>query len=181
MKTKKGSEWIEQGYAVMAMNGSSGLHVEAMARAIGKNKSSFYYYFGTMEVFEATLLEHHIERVNELATAIKTCQNIRPDLFHVFLTYQIDLFFHKQLRVQRDKVAYRKCFEQAFAQIELALLPPWAAFLGLEKQQFFASAFLQLIAENFLLQITPQTLDFAWLDQYLQYIYSFWQQMQAKK
>lgn len=181
MKTKKAVEWITQGYKVMAMKGSSGLNVEAIARAIQKNKSSFYYYFGTMEVFEATLLEYHIERVHELAAAIKKCQSIRPDLFHVFINYQTDLFFHKQLRVHREKESYRLCFEQAFAQIEAAMLPQWAAFLGLENQQFFANAFLQLVAENFLLQITPPTFDYAWLDDYLRYIHSFWRQMQHKE
>jgi AcrR family transcriptional regulator len=174
-------EWIEKGYEMMAMEGSGSLRVEVLSRVIGKNKSSFYYHFGGMEAFEQALLAYHMECVDQMAEKIQQCQNIRPDLFHLFLAHQTDLFFHKQLRIHRDNAIYQACFTDAFSKIETAMLPQWGSFFGLSEQHFFARVFLGLIAENFLLQITPQTLSYDWLNQYLKYIHSFWLQLNPQK
>ena len=109
-----------------------------------------------LEVFESGLLDFHIQQVEIFSEAIKACETIQPDVLNLFLEYKTDLFFHKQLRINRDKAEFKKCFEKAFSKVEEALLDKWTDYLGLGDQQLFATAFLRLIAENFLLQMSER-------------------------
>jgi AcrR family transcriptional regulator len=154
MSSPRALLWIEEGYQMVARNGIKGINIEAIARSIQKNKSSFYHYFGDLEIFEAALLDFHVQQAENLAEQIYACDRIRPDVLKVFLDNKIDLFFHKQLRINREYPQYKSCFEQAFSKMEEAFVDKWADFLGLQHQPLFAASFLHLIAENFLLKIT---------------------------
>jgi len=48
--------WIENGYKAFAYEGPTSFKVERLAKATNKNKSSFYHFFGDMEVFTNKLL-----------------------------------------------------------------------------------------------------------------------------
>ena len=56
--------WIEIGYKTFAKLGPDGLKIEALARAVGKSKSSFYHLFATLEIFQRALLIHHLELID---------------------------------------------------------------------------------------------------------------------
>lgn len=162
---------------MVAEEGFNRIQIEAIARNIQKNKSSFYHYFGDLEVFEEALLDHHLSAVKALAIKVQTCENVRPDMVNLFMEYKIDFLFHKQLRINRENPRYRACFEKVYTQFESAFLYQWSDFLGLEEHPRFAQTFLRLISENFLLQITPQTYSYDWLDIYLQELSAMVQHM----
>jgi len=167
MKGQKKLEWIKEGYRMVSEQGFASLSIESIARAIGKNKSSFYHYFGDAELFETELLEHHLKCADEFTHQAGQCNNIRPDLVNLFVAHQTDLFFHKQLRIHRGNPEFKKCFEKVFDLYEHAIMDQWAEFLGLAEKRIFARTFLHLMADNFLLQITPTSYNYEWLDNYL--------------
>lgn len=162
---------------MIAENGFNRISIESIARSMSKSKSSFYHYFGDLELFIEDLLDHHEERSVLFAREISTCEHIRPDMVNIFVDYKTDLFFHKQLRINRANPTYKQCFEKVFHKYEVAILDNWAIFLGLEKQKAFAQAFLHLIAENFLLKITLDSYSHEWLDNYLEEIAVMLRQM----
>ena len=157
--------------------GFKSLNIESLARSLDKNKSSFYHYFGDLEIFESELLDHHLELARGFAEEVAACENIRTDMINVFVEHKADLFFHKRLRINRSNPAYKKCFEKVFDLYENAILDQWSEFLGLQNQRMFARTFLRLITENFLLQITQDSFTHEWLDNYLREVAGVLQQM----
>ena len=180
MSSKKYLQWIEEGYSLASNNGIKSLNIELTARRLNKNKSSFYHYFGDIEVFLEELLKLHINKVEQLAKLAKNCKSVNPELLNLFIEYKDDLFFHKQLRINRDEPEFKRCFEEAFKKVDNAIIDQWSDFLGLQDQPLFAQAFLYLIADNFLLQITPQTFNYEWLNKYLKGISTLLIQMNTK-
>lgn len=180
MKGKNKIEWIEKGYQMIADDGFTHVNVEALARTLNKNKSSFYYYFGDWSGFEDALLEYHLQLSVEFAASANNCQSIIPDMINLFLEHKTDIFFHKQLRINRDKPHFKACFEKVYTMFENAILEEWVLFLNLESHSFLASKFLTLISENFLLQITHQNYTFDWLKNYLIETANLMQNMNSK-
>ena len=167
MKGKNKQAWIETGYQMVAENGFAGVNIESLSRALNKNKSSFYHYFGEWELFEEQLLEHHLNLAKQFASEASHCQNIIPDMVHLFVAHKTDIFFHKQLRINRDIPRYKKCFERVYHMFETAILNKWISFLNLDHHSFLAAKFLDLLSENFLLQITFEKYTYDWLNNYL--------------
>jgi AcrR family transcriptional regulator len=180
MNSQKYLQWIEEGYNIISQDGINCINIESIARRINKNKSSFYHYFGDVDFFEAELLKFHIHKAGQFAELAKKCKSIKPDLLNLFIEHKTDLLFHKQLRINRDNPVYKKCFEIAFKKLDQAMIDNWADFLGLKNQKIFARTFLHLIAENFLLQITEQTFDYEWLNNYLDDVNAIFKQMSTK-
>ena len=170
MKSEKELQWLEVGYQMVALNGFNSLNIESIARKLNKNKSSFYHYFGDLELFEAELLEMHTQKAIPFAEELKACEKIKPDAMNVFVEHKMDLLFHKQLRINRENPTHKMCFEKAYNSTEAVFIEKWSDFLGLNEQQFFAQTFLQLVSENFLLQITENTINLSWLNNYLEEI-----------
>ena len=167
MKGKSKQEWINKGYEMISEHGFSKVNVEAIARVMNKSKSSFYHYFGDWEGFEDDLLEYHLTLAKAFAIDVSKCENIIPDMLNLFLAHKTDIFFHKQLRINREKPHYKRCFESVYSLFENAILKEWIAFLKLEDQSFLATKILTLISENFLLQITHENYNYHWLKNYL--------------
>ena len=84
------------------------------------------------------------------------------------------------MRINRDKPEFKRCFEEAFKKVDNAIIDQWIDFLSLQDQPLFAQAFLYLIADNFLLQITIQTFNYEWLNNYLKGISALLIQMSTK-
>ena len=160
--------WIELGYRIFAEEGPNGLKVERMAKLVQKNKSSFYHHFADIETFTELLLEYHLTRANILADRERVCKNVVPELVLVLLEFKEDLFFNRQLRFHRDNPGFQACFEKANQGVGAAILGIWATELGLEQKSHLALLILQLSMENFFLQITPETISYNWLVEYIQ-------------
>ena len=62
MKSQKKQEWVTEGYQMVANNGFNSLSIKSIAFTIKKSKSSFYHYFGDKAIFEAELLNYHLDR-----------------------------------------------------------------------------------------------------------------------
>jgi len=162
---------------MVSKDGFNSLNIEHIARSLKKNKSSFYHYFGDMETFQTELFNHHHRQAEVFSNRIVECELIRPDLINLFIDFKYDLFFHRQLRINRDKLIFKNCFEKAYNIIETSLIHKWIDFLELHENKMFATSFLNIIIENFFLRITEESFNSQWLNQYLDEIIAVLTQM----
>lgn len=164
--------WVLAGYEIFSKEGPQGLKVEVISRKVNKSKSSFYHHFADIEVFTEILLQHHLERAKYIVKKESLCQNIVPELLLVLLDFKQDLFFSRQLRIHRNIPAFQECFERVNKEIGEAFLKIWAKELQLENQKQASLSVLEMVFDNFYLQITEETLNYEWLLGYINQIRS---------
>jgi len=143
------------------------LTVEGLAREVGKSKSSFYHHFSTTSIFEEALLAHHVSQAKLIAEKEAHCKAVDPDLFDVLVAHKVDLMFNRQLRMHRSTPAYCECCKTAGAHTSEAIIGIWSEALGLSHNAHLANLVLALSLENFYIQITEETLNHAWLREYV--------------
>ena len=179
MKEDKQHAWIEKGYELVAQHGFNHLAVEVIARAMQKSKSSFYHYFGEMEVFKEALLAYHLQRAQLFTQDVSACTNVQPELIQVLLAYQIDVFFHKQLHIHRAESIYKNCIDRVFELNETSLTHKWIEYFDLHHKRLFARTFHRFITEHFCLLITQESYTATWITQYLQELTTMLLQLKA--
>lgn len=160
--------WIEVGYEIFSQEGPQGLKVEVLARRVGKSKSSFYHHFADVEGFTEQLLTYHLNRSAIIAEQERQCPQVIPDLLLLLIEVKEDLLFSRQLRIHRNIPAFKACFETASQEVGEAIGGIWAEALGLTDNSYLALIVLNLSLENFYLQLTPETLTYEWLLEYIQ-------------
>ena len=181
MKGQSKQVWINEGYRVVAETGFQNLNVEYIGRAIYKSKSSFYYYFGDKELFEAELLDYHLKRIDAFTQEIAKCEKVRPDFIRVLLEFKTDLFFHRQLRIHRGNPAYKKCLDTGFDKFATAVLDLWVTFFDLPHNRRFVRTFIFFLAENFLMQISLDKYTYNWIDNYILELQNMIKQLNTKE
>jgi AcrR family transcriptional regulator len=159
--------WLEEGYRFFANEGPSGLRIERMAKAVGKNKSSFYHLFADMEGYKEQLLAYHVQRSGAVANKEANATNER-ELIAVIIEHSIDLLFSRQLRVHRANPDFERCFNQVNELSIPAVLPVWQKIIGITENTALARTVLMLTLENFHLQITEENLNSTWLAAYFE-------------
>jgi len=128
MKSSKSkTKWLEAGYQLFGKMGTSSLNVERLSLIVGLNRSSFYHYFGEIEIFENHLFDMHIDRFKIVSDAIDACINFQPDLIKVMGTFKLELEFHRQLLINESVSRYRTCFDRAKALTEEKIFRLWTA------------------------------------------------------
>lgn len=157
--------WIEEGYHIFALEGPSGIKVERLAKAVGKNKSSFYHLFADTEAFIEQLLAHHLSQA-EIIAGKEANAGGEKELIAIILEHKIDLLFNRQLRIHRERKAFETCFTEVNQITFPALLPVWKKVIGLNENSYLAEMVLALSIENFFLQITDSSLNETWLASY---------------
>ena len=160
-----------------ATEGPMALRVEALARAVGKNKSSFYHHFGDLEGFTEQLLRYHDTRFAEAIDAEAAAINV-AELTQALLDHQEEILFSRQCMLHLDRPELRACLERNVERSIPRLLPLWAKLVGLPERTTLAEGVLRLSLENFFLQLTPDTLNDAWLSNYLSKLHTLVGQLQ---
>ncbi|MEM9822482.1 MAG: TetR/AcrR family transcriptional regulator [Bacteroidota bacterium] len=181
MKGQKKQEWIEKGYELVAKDGFNCLGVELMAKVVNKSKSSFYHYFGDLDGFKEELLKHHLTSSHYFAQRVAQCKNIHPETLEVLLEHQTDVFFHKQLRINRGDLGFEQYIEKVFEIYEMAIVDKWIAYFDLQKKTLFVRTFNRFITEHFCLLITQESYTYDWLANYVQQLAEMLQQMKAEE
>jgi AcrR family transcriptional regulator len=159
--------WIQAGYTLFAGRGPAGLKIDVLAKRAGVSKSSFYHHFADLEGFIESLLAQHMKRVRYIADLERACPAIVPDLLQILLTVEEDLLFNRQLRHHRAIPTFRNCIRVTNNEIADALLPQWSAAFGLADRPHVARVMLDLVIDNFYLQLTEQPLTYEWLLNYI--------------
>lgn len=161
--------WIEKGYKIFAYEGPIGLKIERLAKIVGKNKSSFYHLFADMEVFTSILIDYHLQQAKIVASKESACTR-EEELICVLTEHKLDLLFNRQLRIHRENIEFATCFTETTKILIPAILPFWKQIIGLHDHSYLAELVLQLTLENFFLQITDETLNQTWLNNYFENI-----------
>lgn len=158
--------WLRQGYSMFASGGPGNLKIEVLADRVGKSKSSFYHFFADTIIFQEELLRHHRARVTELIEKERRMKSIDPEIIDLMVESKEDLFFHRQLRLNRQVREFDEFLKRIDPEMEAAFIPLWAKLLGVQERSVFASLFLRLCLENFFLSLSTDTFSPTWLRKY---------------
>lgn len=167
MKGEKKLIWIEAGYQRFAAYGESGLTVEAIARDLNRNKSSFYHYFGELQVLKSDILQLHLDTSEAVGGKMAEANKLDPDVLNIILEYKKNFLFQKQLKLAEGE-AYKSYYDRAFEYVQTPLLGKLSEALGIEQKQLFSTALLNLVSDNFLLRIQESNLSLTWLRNYIE-------------
>lgn len=158
--------WILCGYEIFSTDGPNGLKIEVLARKVNKSKSSFYHYFADIEIFRDILLEYHLEKSEIISKRESECKSVNPELLNVLIEFKQDLLFNRQLRINRNIIKFKNCFENASKKVAESIIEIWAEELNIKNNSYLAEIILKLSLENFYLQITEETMNLNWLQNY---------------
>ena len=157
--------WIKVGYHFFAFGGPKDLKIESLSKTVGKNKSSFYYLFTDTEIFISHLLKFHLEQASLIAEKEANCTTLK-ELIDILIYHKIDLLFNRQLRIHRQNKEFEQCFLKTNKLTGKAILKIWSEIIDLKENSYLAELVLKLSIENFYLQITEETLNQSWLNNY---------------
>ena len=157
--------WIQKGYQIFSDEGPDGNRISRLAKILGRNKSAFYHYFATVEIFTAELLDLHLRNASVMAKKMKVTETLN-DLIDILIQHKVDLLFNRQLRVNRQKAEFEVCFSKTNQFVGDSIMPLWSNIIGLEGNSYLSRMVLQLSIENFMLKTTSQTLNRIWLEEY---------------
>lgn len=158
--------WIKAGYEFFALSGHQGLKIELLAKKVGKSKSSFYHYFGDLELFIEALLKYHIEQSYVIAGKEQKAKNVDPELINILIEHRLDLLFNRQLRINQQIKLFSDTLVQSDKIVGNAFVYVWVKDLGLKLTQKQIEAFFTLALENFFLQINAENVNTTWLSAY---------------
>jgi len=167
MIENKLTPWLKIGYTIFAYKGLNELKIEVLSRLVNKSKSSFYHHFADMEIYLDYLLNFHIKQAFMISEEIKNKNLNTEDILTLIIEHKDDIFFHKQLRINRDKKIFYNCFQKAYFYISNAFMEYWTKEVGLTNNTQISKELLDLIEENFYLSITEQNFTYNRLLDYM--------------
>lgn len=126
--------WIMAGYHLFGEIGAEALNVEKLSNIVGLRRSSFYHYFGDMELFESTLLAHHIERYRNFGDIIKDYEKFEELFTPEVYNHQDALAFQRQLMINQGISRYKKCSDDARKFTEQKTFELWSVFSKVKEE-----------------------------------------------
>ncbi len=165
MKEDVAKPWIIAGYQIFAYEGPTGLKIERLSKKISKNKSSFYHLFTDVEIFTDYLLKYHLEQAEIIAEKESNCLS-KEELIDVLIEHKIDLLFNRQLRIHRENRNFEACFSKTSEMTVKSIIGIWSEIIDLKSNSYLAELVFKLSLENFFLQITDETINHNWLNNY---------------
>lgn len=177
MKGEKRQIWIEAAYRRFASQGDAGLTVEAIARDLQRNKSSFYHYFGELQVLKSDMFRYHLEVSEQVGKQIVEAETLDPEVLNIILDHSVNFLFHKQLKLTEESF-FKRYEDQAFASVRNPILEKLSSALNITQNQLFSTALLNLVSDNFLLRIQASTLSLQWLRDYVEELRSLTRHVQ---
>lgn len=140
--------WIITGHKIFAEKGPSAITVEGLARAVNKNKSSFYHHFVDLEIFTSHLLNYHFERSMMIIEEEGRCEKIVPDLLTILVRRAYDILFHRQLLVNRSNIEFEDLYTKITNKGINSILKIWNKELGLPSHSSNGKRLLKMGMDN---------------------------------
>jgi len=151
--------------------------VERLARILGLNKSGFYHYFGTADIYYQHLIVHHHEMIDLLCKDIDSIQSLDPDYLHVMIKHRVTIMANMQLTRNRHIKIFEKALDDANSKVDRLLLPLWADYSGLTEQPELALRFLAMVRDAFYARVTAAQLTFEVVESYFSEVKSMIREM----
>lgn len=121
-------KWILAGYQFFGEIGPEAFNVEKLSNIVGLNRSSFYHYFGDMEVFESHLLRYHIGQYKYFYELIKDYNSFEKLFSEEVMQHKHELSFQRQLLVNVSIARYKNCSDEARKFTEEKTYQLWSEF-----------------------------------------------------
>lgn len=160
---KNKNRWIEAGYELFAREGHEGIQVERLARILHLNKSGFYHYFGTLENYFKALMLHLSNQSDLIVGQAKTATSFDPGFLTVMINNTMTIMATVQLVSNRNVPVFTETFREVTQKIDTALLPLWAAHIGVTNNPRLALRYFEMIRDVFFSRITFETLNYDYL------------------
>lgn len=125
-------KWILTGYEFFGEIGPEALNVEKLSNIVGLSRSSFYHYFGDIEVFESHLLNYHISRYEYFRDLIKDYDKFEMLFEDEVMQHKTELAFQRQLLVNVSVPKYNECSLKARTFTEEKTYQLWSEFSELK-------------------------------------------------
>lgn len=160
---KSSAKWVETGYNLLAMNGPEGVHIEAIARILDANKSSFYHFFGTMEIFYDELMLHHYDMIDIALTDCQNAQCLDPDYLIYVVKHKIAFMVQVQLSRHKRIPSFSKAYLIVNQKIDESVLLLWNKYLGLLDNDNVALLYLSFVRDTVYSRVSFDTFTYNFL------------------
>jgi AcrR family transcriptional regulator len=141
--------WINVGYDLFAREGPEGIQIERLARIINLNKSGFYHYFGTRDIYFEHLMVHHIHNVDVLVANIQTMHSFVPEYIQFLADFSTPVLVHMQLARAGHVPLFAHTYKEANYKIDLAILPLWSDFIETPEDSPLALRYFEFFRDLF--------------------------------
>lgn len=172
-------KWLEVGHELFALDGPDGIQVERLARVVGLNKSGFYHYFGSRDIYFEELLSSYNKIIDEYISEILSLKSFEEYLA-LMIKYRTTVLFHVQLSRNTDKKIYREIFEKNNQRIEKLVIPLWSAYIQLA-QPNLAHKYFELVRDMFYSRVNQKNLNIEFLQQLGTEAQTFLKQLQKNE
>jgi AcrR family transcriptional regulator len=162
-KSNSKEQWVETGYNVFAKDGLPGIRIEALARMLGLNKSSFYHFFGDLENYKAELIRYHFTNADHLLADISLCTNFDPDYLNTLVRHKVAVIVHMQLVTNRTVPLFFDAYERINDMVDPKAVPFWAAFIGIPHNPELALEYWKVIRDMFYSRVSLDNLNYPFL------------------
>jgi len=157
--------WINVGYDLFAQEGHEGLQIERIARILNLNKSGFYHYFGTHDIFFEYLVQHHHRMVDLLIKDIGNIRTFDPGYLQVLINHPVTVMANLQMMRNRHINLFEQTFNEVSHKINGAIVTLWSEHLGLPDQPELAMRYFEMTQALFYTRVTSQNLNYELLHQ----------------
>jgi AcrR family transcriptional regulator len=139
-------KWIETGYELFAIDGPEGIQVERLARILMLNKSGFYHYFGTREIYFMDLLAHFNSIVGDYDIGISKLKSF-DEYIKFMVENKMNILFYFQLGRNRNIKSFNETYEYVNQKLEPHILPLWAKYVNLEIDLGLARRYYEIVRD----------------------------------
>jgi AcrR family transcriptional regulator len=160
MSKIKTEAWIKAGYKILGKEGIEGIKVERLARILQLNKSGFYHYFGSMNIFLQRVLRYHVSEAKIVALEVGGCASLDPDLLLLIIKYKTFFLVESQLLVKCKPSQFASDLDEASKIVNKEILPLWRTATRLPEDMTAALAYLNIIHHFFYARINADKMSY---------------------
>jgi len=162
-KENTATKWLEAGYNVFAREGPEGIQVERIARILALNKSGFYHYFGTLEIFYELFVQYHYNRVDAAINDAQNARSLDPDYLNIIVKHKITFLVQMQLIRYKSNELFSKAYLQVNQKIDQSVIQLWSKHLGLIDNDDLSLLFLGFVRDSFYARVTFENFNYYFL------------------
>jgi len=163
MTPSKIDSWIKAGYKLLGTEGMDGIKVERFSKILDLNKSGFYHYFGTMELYVKRLLHYHVGLATTIASEVAKCQKIDPDLLLLIVKHKEFFLVESQLLVKSRPAHPDEDVDEAGRIVNDELLLLWKKITDVPEDSSAALGFLNIMRHFFYARMDPRHVNYEFL------------------
>jgi AcrR family transcriptional regulator len=157
------TKWLETGYTIFAREGPDGIQIEKIARLLALNKSSFYHYFGTFEIFYELLVQHHYNRIDMAMKDAQVATCLDPDYLEIVVKHKVTFMFQMQLTRYKSNALFSKACSRVNQKMDESVILLWNKHLGVIDNDDLSLLFLGFVRDSFYARVSFENFNYYFL------------------